>query len=135
MGAQYEGDFFTPSTVLAEMKQVDAAIASLAKDMAASALSEATKEEFKEFASEWQTFYDDNKGVLSRILNTTYATTLEFRDRYDAWRRRFIVEGGQTSSPELGNKPFGSSLSVATLAIIGVSVAGLGWLAYRFFRE
>lgn len=128
--------FFTPSTVLAEMRTVDNAIASLAKDVFASDVSDEFRSEFETFVTEWQAFYDENKGVLSRILNSTYAKTLEYRDRYEEWRRRFLVEGGSTNSPDLPSERFGDqALSILKWTGIGVLVTGLGWLAYRHFSN
>lgn len=133
LGAEYGGDLFTPSMVKVEQKTVDNAIAALARDVFASTVSDAFKSDYLAFVNEWQEFYDSNSGILSRVLNTTYATTLEFRDRYNSWRQKFVVEGGNPSTPALApsNAIFGGQSKWLAVITVGAALAGLAWLAFR----
>lgn len=88
IGAQYEGDVFTPSTVLAEMRTVDNAIMATVRAMGRFEVPENVRKEYLAFAKEWKKFYQENQSLFKRSLNVTYGTVQEFRKRVDSWRRR-----------------------------------------------
>src|SRR5690242_20279515 len=92
VGADYSGDLFTPGTVQNEMRVVDGAVEALDRDIsAAQNLPENFKVEWEAFKSEWKEFYSENDNIISRAFNKTYASVLEYRDRANDWRKRFVA--------------------------------------------
>lgn len=130
VGADYAGDLFSPQTVLSEMRAVDGAVNALNSDIQASQVADDFKAKWQAFASEWKAFYADNQGVLSRVLNQTYALTLEYRDRVAEWRKQFMVEGGKPSTPALpkSNTSYGKGVPWLGLFIgAGALALGVWW--------
>lgn len=123
------GTYFSPSTTTAEMNVVSSLVDALDLDVEKSdTVDERFKSEWEAFRDEWRRFLDDNSGIIARSLNQTFALTLEYRDRANEWRKRFIAEGGITATAALPDSalkrakagiPWGSIMLVAGIAGLG----------------
>lgn len=131
VGAAYDGGYFTPGEVLDEMRTIDAMVSNLDRDVSIASVPDNFKMQWAAFRDEWRSFFADNKNVISRAMNQTFAKTLEFRDRVEDWRKAFVVEGGKVTTPSLPtfNKARGGEFPWKTLIIGGgLLAAGAWWL-------
>lgn len=145
VGAAYDGPLFSPSNTEAEMKAVDNAIGSIERALVKSVVPEDMKAGWQAFRNEWLAFRRDNSDLLSRSLNQTYATAMEFRDRVNDWRKQLIGAGMNVQEPALAspNKEFGKdkgiidrvSTGLKTVAVLGVVGAGAWYLLKRKFSK
>jgi hypothetical protein len=128
IGAEYEGDYFTPGAVQDEMRVLDGAISSLALDVSVSTIDPQFKEAFASFQAEWSSFLGSNQGWFSRALNKTYAMVIEYRERLTKWRAKFKSLGGVTTSPALPKINKTAFRRPAIFFVIGI---GLGYYLTR----
>lgn len=132
VGAAYGGSVFGPGTVADEMRIVDGLVDSLDRDIQKSGVSDTFKAEWGAFRDEWKAFHENNKGLLSRVLNQTYALVSEYRERVARWRSKFEAEGGapSTPTPPDASKVYGGFFKWSYLLITG-GVLGVGWYLLR----
>ena len=126
IGADYQGGFFTPGTVLDEMNTLKSQIGILSIDVRASSVPIGFKVTYEKFRKEYETFYENNTGWFDRTKNVTYALVLEYKDRLAQFRSAFKRKGGATDI-KLARPPparafpwvaVGATTSLAILAMI-----------------
>jgi hypothetical protein len=93
-------DVQTPGSIKAEMDTTRAIIHQLDADVAASSVDASFKTAWRTFVDEFDAFYKQHQGWLERFWYSTYAKTVEFRQRAIDWRARFVALGGTPSAPE-----------------------------------
>lgn len=132
----YDGGLFSPQTVLDEMNAVDSAITTLGEEILGSGVGETFQAKYARFLREWQRFYgahDSGLGAwVSRTLNRTYAQVLEYKERLNGWRSKFVAAGGEPVGPRLPTGPQGGGSWQRTgmaLAIMGSAI--VAYLAFR----
>lgn len=122
----------TPGYVLAEMKTVDSAIGSLARDVIASAVPASFKADLALFATDWKSFYDDNKsgigGWWARGTSPVYNKVLEYRTLVQQWRDAFVSRGGDPSPVKL---PDVRKHDMKSILIVGGLIAFSVWMWKR----
>lgn len=128
-------ELFTPSTVMAMMTRINNSTIVMNRDMEVSKVSSSLKLSFDLFKRNWDTFFDDHQGWISRSLNTTYDMVESFGRQLDTYRKALLREGGKTSVPSITfrkKKERGTiGLSPMTLGL----VAAGGALLYAYFRK
>lgn len=128
-------ELFTPSTVMSMMTRINNSVIVMNRDMETSKVSSSLKLSFDLFKRNWNTFFDDHQGWISRSLNTTYDMVESFGQQLDTYRKALIREGGKTSVPPItfkqkkGKRTIG--VSPMTLGLVAVS----GALLYAYFRK
>jgi hypothetical protein len=140
IGVDYKGGLFSPSTVMSEMDTVTTWATALAHEIGASDAPEVFKFSYSNFYKEWKSFYESHKGLLNwpkRVLNTTYAKVLEFKERVREWRKKFKELGGETITPITTKEAYGSGLSRFSFKslIIGTGVVVGGYFLLKHWAK
>lgn len=128
-------ELFTPSTVMAMMTRINNNVIVMNRDMEGAKVSKSLKLSFDLFKQNWDTFFDDHQGWISRSLNTTYDMVESFGRQLDTYRKALIREGGKTSVPpiEFRKKKERGSIGVSPLTL-GL-VAASGALLFAYLRK
>lgn len=121
----------TPGMTQSEMDATDTAIVSLVRDVGDSPKADDRfRQEFGQFARDWITFKDRNKGWWERGLSGVFEQVQDFKRRLNQWRDRFVALGGKATSPKIPERKPG--IDWRTAALVG---AGLGGLLLLFARR
>ena len=133
----YEGDLFSPATVKAEMDQVDAAVSTLDREIAAAGakVRPIFSDSWAKYRASWIAFRNDNDGWLSRTLNSTRTLVADYQLGVTGWVDGFKLETGRKSLVALPRP----TTTTALLKRVPWKKAGLGLgvvaVAYLLLRR
>ncbi len=130
-------EVFTPSTVMSMMTRINNSVIVMNRDMEVSKVSSSLKLSFDLFKKNWDTFFDDHQGWISRSLNTTYDMVESFGRQFETYRKAFLREGGKTAVPSItfdrkrGKDKGAIGVSPLTLGLVAAS----GALLFAYLRR
>ena len=127
------GDLFLPSTVLAEMQAINTGAGILFHNVNLDPkISDSLRKSVVEYWESWVQYYKENKGWLSRAVNTTYETVRDFRSRFEELRIQYVSEGGKGFVPGLARRgKLSEAKTLTQLAVAGLVGAVLFWALKR----
>jgi hypothetical protein len=127
------GELFLPSTVLAEMKAIDTGASLLVSAVANDAkVSQSLRTAVNQYWENWTEYYKENRGWLSRAVNTTFQKVKDFRAQFEELRAQYARESGKSFVPTISKQGITDSFSGAKQLLIA---GALGALVFWLWRK
>jgi hypothetical protein len=119
----------TPGNIRDEEDSIDAAVRTLDADITATG-SVALVAAWRAFRAGWDEFYAGEGGVtgwFGRFLSSSsLEKALDYRKQLEAWRARYMQEGGNPSGPGLVPKPKPDTSSADMVRYAAIAAVALG---------